>query len=731
MAKISTRDKDIISKSFRMLSGARSSDLLEDLNWADVFNVYTSATGDNYYVNPIAQFGPNTDPRYSRIMYSKEGGMGSLWKEMYQDNVSTLTLVPSVMEFTGVLRFVSNMFDPVSAVMANKGRPPKLSFYMGQAWTALAFWPMQLLSISSQFLGFLMESPKNNFYTLKQAFSTYTGVATGILNDLMVKLGYIDPVLQTHTQEQTDPVGGNQPGRNAAGNNYSDMMAGLSTLFPDTVNADGSIDLMRLILKGARKNRYMLKHLANLDDQGVGTPQDKYRREREIIENLNFDSATLSGFNSLDHQVQEYNSVSQYRGDNEANFPETASAYLDAQAYENPDNSALGVGGAGNTIKGNNFLAETAATLATGQAPGNMSETTTTPRNNATNPNEAGQQPTPVTTPNSSSSVANSLVYSDNPNSRSYVSNVTDLLETSFSGAFDAITFRVEAGDAVTDSFSNSHTSSPMKDKFNAVVKATSEFKFTTGGGVTGIDIIDGIVNTMVDGFQGALAGTVLGNIPLALANNSYVKIADHWDGSTANLHRETFTIHQVCTYAHPYDQIMKIWIPFSLLLPFVAPMSSGGSMYTTPFLVKSFAQGRQFIRIGMVESMRFTFGEGELGWTKDRKPLNMRVELEIVDLDPVISLPVNRSLSLLDFTNPAAAVKRMFSDDTQYNDYLSRLTGLSYLDTILRFNRLGRILTSAKRDLAYSISAENMAGKLSSSIVGDIGKVFTKQIAR
>lgn len=36
MAKISTRDKDIISKSFRMLSGARSSDLLEDLNWADV-----------------------------------------------------------------------------------------------------------------------------------------------------------------------------------------------------------------------------------------------------------------------------------------------------------------------------------------------------------------------------------------------------------------------------------------------------------------------------------------------------------------------------------------------------------------------------------------------------------------------------------------------------------------------------------------------------------------------
>lgn len=98
------------------------------------------------------------------------------------------------------------------------------------------------------------------------------------------------------------------------------MMAGLSTLFPDTVNADGSVDLMRLILKGARKNRYMLKHLANLDDQGVGTPQDKYRREREIIENLNFDSATLSGFNSLDHQVQEYNSVSQYRGDNEANF---------------------------------------------------------------------------------------------------------------------------------------------------------------------------------------------------------------------------------------------------------------------------------------------------------------------------------------------------------------------------------------------------------------------------
>lgn len=83
-------------------------------------------------------------------MYSKEGGMGSLWKEMYQDNVSTLTLVPSVMEFTGVLRFVSNMFDPVSAVMANKGRPLNYLLY-GTSLDSFGFWPMQLLSISSQF----------------------------------------------------------------------------------------------------------------------------------------------------------------------------------------------------------------------------------------------------------------------------------------------------------------------------------------------------------------------------------------------------------------------------------------------------------------------------------------------------------------------------------------------------------------------------------------------------
>lgn len=166
-------------------------------------------------------------------------------------------------------------------------------------------------------------------------------------------------------------------------------------------------------------------------------------------------------------------------------------------------------------------------------------------------------------------------------------------------------------------------------------------------------------------------------------------------------------------------------------MLPLVAGMSAGAAAHTSPFLVKAFCKSRSIIRTGMIENMRFTFGEGEAGWTRDRKPLNLRIEWDVVDLDPLVSLPINRRTSITDFTNPTRLINHILNDDTQYSDYLNRLTGLDYLDTVLRYSRLSRQLTAAKNDLAYSISSANLGAKMNDSIVGQLGALLTKQIAR
>lgn len=740
--KAAVRDKDIIARSFRMLSSELNNrPLLDNFNWSNYFNVFSSATGDNRFVNPVSQFSPATDPRADRFQQSSDGGQGIMYKELYDNNATTLTLVPGVPEFAGLLSFLSNMFDPVSAIMANKGRRPYLSFYIGQATTAIAFWPMQLASIGLEFLQFLMNSPKNRFYTVKEGMPEYIQMCSGVLNDIMVKLGYIDPVLPNKSATQTDSLHGISPG-----DSNRNKQALLNRLYGDVVYEDGTIDLFRLLTRGARKHRFQLKALTDADEQWQEGNTLTVKEKSNLVRNLQ-ERATreingnqnIGKGNPTQPTIEKYyQTVGAYR-EGEGLYPEGQSSYLNQKYYSDPNTNPASAAGATPaptldsvtnklmTEVGSNDGGGTPTSPAVGGSYSSATATTTNPSEPGTgapaNPNASvADYATPPVT-----------AYKDDTNMESsWAGGVVDMLKTMLQGGLDSISFRVENSTGPTsDTFSNAAGPSPLASKFNSVVSAAHDLNFDMAGGATGIGIIDGIVERLKDGAQGMLAGTVLGNIPLALANNSYIKVPDHWQSSSVNLHRESYEIASYCNYAHPYEQVMKIWVMFSLLLPLVAPISAGGSAYTSPPLVKAFCQSRSFIRTGMVESIRFQFGEGEAGWTRDRKPLNFKATIEIVDLEPLVSVPINRAMTLLDFTNPAAAVKRILTDDTAYNDYLGRLTGLTYLDTVLRYRRLNRMITTAGIDVKSSFRADNVAAILSDNIVGDILKAFSKPIDR
>lgn len=747
MMAIAVRDKDIITKSFRMLAAENNTvALLDNYNWSNYFNVFSSATGDNRYVNPVSQFSPATDPRPDRFIQSSEGGQGTMYKTLYDNNATLLTIVPGQPEFAGLLSFITNMFDPVSAIMANKGRRPYLTFYIGQAASSIAFWPMQLFSISLQFLQFLMDSPKNKFYTVKANMPDYIQMASGVLNDIMTRLGYIDPVLPNNQQQQTDPLYGINPSSTT-----NSKVALLTKMYSDVIYEDGTIDLFRLVTRGARKHRFQLKALSDFDSNLANGSNISVRQKFDLIRNLmeqtTADLGTSTSVNQGEPtypQIKKYQqTVGAYRTD-EGLYPEGQSAFLNQGVYSSADTSSLGAGGLGNDSTGTNAITAVQnqlmqqptppgnlpANAAAASTQGSFSGTTTTQP--GANPNEQGRPDTSqlntALTDYATPPVNN---YTDNTINDSWAGGVYDYLKTALNGGLDAITFRVEGGGgSVSDTFSNSAGPSPIADKFNSIVRQAHDFNFDVAGGATGFGIIDSVVERVKDLGSGLLAGSVLGNIPLALANNSYIKVPDHWQSSSVNLHRESYEIASYCNYAHPYEEVMKIWVIFSLLLPLVAPVSAGGSSYTSPPLVKVFCQSRQLIRTGMVESMNFVFGEGECGWTRDRRPLNFKAQINFVDLEPLVSVPINRALTVLDITNPAAVVKRL-SDDSAYNDYVGRLAGMSYLDTVLRYSKLNRMLTTAGLDFKSSFRADAVGAMLSDNLVGDVLRMFAKPIAR
>jgi len=99
--------------------------------------------------------------------------------------------------------------------------------------------------------------------------------------------------------------------------------------------------------------------------------------------------------------------------------------------------------------------------------------------------------------------------------------------------------------------------------------------------------------------------------------------------------------------------------------------------------------------------------------------------------LEPLVSVPIDRSISVLDATNLSGLASRVLTDDTAYNNYISRITGLPYLDTILKYQRINRGLTGMVNEMKTSIRADNIASKVSDSIIGSFSTLFARPMAR
>lgn len=732
---IDYKDRNIVSRSFRLMSeGIRDPEKVLVRSDYDLYtSFFSTAIGDSKFINPLPGFSRNTDPYPKPAMENKLGNQGRYYKRIHHDNALGVTFTAGVAEFTGMITFILNMFDYSASVMANKGRAPSWAFYIGQAAGAIAFWPAQIIATSFNFFEYLTNTPKNKWYYCKPTMGMYFTAAQGIFNDLMISAGYALSVLPSDRQEQGNQKAGDRDYGNGGAKGYTkdtamakSNISYMHSMFPDAINTDGTIDILKVSTRGVRKFRHFMKKIQTLDDRiGITTVEQKDSAIEDILNKLVSDSGfvnanggSTSGVSTRDFLMQELKTVGKSRGMDEINYPEVASAYTSADVGGNikPTNAAdQSVSAVDGSKYGADLQDKMKGTNTQTFGVDNSSGTGTTSQTSTAQSDAqlTGESPTTI----------------DNPtdiDQSSWMGQIGQLLMDGFYGGLDGVTFRTEGTGSVSDSFSNSTTQSAIANTFNSTVTAVQDFKFNVSGGQTGIGIVDEFVGTIKDAVTGIAAGSVIGNVPLALLGNSKVDIPEHWEDSSTNLHSESFSFYFEAPYAHPYSIATNIFLPLSLLMPFIVPFSTGGSTYTSPFLIKVFSRGKSIIRTGIVQNASFEFGSGPLGWTTDMKPRNLRVNITVADLDKVMSVPITRVTNPLDLLNLAKQSSRYLGDTGKYNDWVNRTAGIDYLDTILRYNDLNRRMSRFTADVKNMFKPATIAGVVNDSIVGDVARIFT-----
>ncbi len=275
------------------------------------------------------------------------------------------------------------------------------------------------------------------------------------------------------------------------------------------------------------------------------------------------------------------------------------------------------------------------------------------------------------------------------------------------------ISFRVDDPGSVSESFSNQTKESELSGMVNGMSNAARSAKFTFANG----NVSDGLIGQTV-GAIATFAGDILSGAAhqlgvsglAALAGNALVDIPKHWDGSTADLPKMSYTIKLRSIYGNEFSRFQSLMVPLYALLAAALPLSTGTQSYTSPFLVEAYCQGRAQTRLGMIDSLQITRGTSGVGFTKDGKPLGIDISFSIVDLSSVMHMPITSQFNPLDYLTPGGLSKMFTSDDSAIGDYQAVLAGLSLTDQIYPIRKLKRNWYKNQLDFNSYFSRSHMA---------------------
>lgn len=241
------------------------------------------------------------------------------------------------------------------------------------------------------------------------------------------------------------------------------------------------------------------------------------------------------------------------------------------------------------------------------------------------------------------------------------------------------VTFGVDYAGSASESFSNSTKKSDIASSINSASSTARSMDFNFASG----NITDNFIGNAVEGVFGAISSFVKGGLAsinlgglAAAAGSAYADIPDFWDDSSADLPRSNYTIKLATPYGNKLSILMNIYVPLCMLLAGSLPRSTGKNSYSSPFLCSTFHQGRNIIRLGIIDSLSIERGTGGIGWSADGLPTAVDVSFSVINLNKIMHIPVTDIAGPLDLLSFS-----MLDEDTVATDYMAMLGGLRLYD--------------------------------------------------
>lgn len=675
------KDSDWLANCFMLQSknvpkAAYTAMMLTSANW----KFTDTRLGGNVAINNPPAYTRFADPRASGLNQKngnglKSSGLGEYWSDQIDAHSQIIYVQAGVPVFRGMLSFFSGASNIEAGLLARTGRV-SISFFVGKVVGFVVGLRLLPFILAGTLIKFLINRTGSRYYNLKPAMHPYWNRVNFIANMMAVSEGLVDRFAQQGVDSRFTKDNLYNPnfekGLEASGTALQptsdiatkELISFAYQACPELFLPGGGVDVYRVA------SRY--QELANA--------------RREFLESVSKQTdvepllTRIIEYSYTKTYPQKQRNIEELRAIHETDFAR-------ANIYEGATDS--------------NATSKMQANAALGTALGGTVYTATdNQKEGLAQPAGATGQTVPAgtpTTPASTKAFDGSWVSTGDKDPaksikrepgwfESWWNNTSKQTRAGFDGAFSWISFRVNATGSVSANFNNSTTTPEIKSIINNFSSSAAKARFNFSQGATGITGLDTVMSGVKDAMLGFADGVGLLGL-VSLVGSSFMDIPDTWEDSSASLPSESYDMHLRTPYGNALSRYMNLHIPTAMLLALTLPISTGRQTYASPFICKLISPGRSNMDLAIVDSLSITHGVGNIGFTRDKKPLGIDIGLVFKDLTRAVHCPIDTGGSLL---NPLNAMS-IFDDDNSFNYYMNTLCGVSVADQVLATRRLDR----------------------------------------
>jgi hypothetical protein len=647
-----TFDRDWVKSTFII----KDSDIVigdEYSKWIRKNRYYSTADNKFTCTSPGMSMGVNPKPQFTRycdvrskgkltnrpdITLQTTGhthglGMGRYYSEAIDDNQQRIFLRFGVPKYIPLLLWIYKSFDVNKVVLQNRGViTSTLITAVGVVAKVFAIAAAPLLALGMFAANVITQSSR--FYSVKDTMYVYWATVENILNQMVARRTMVPYVLQDYSMKLDTTM-------NRESKPSGKFVSELNELLPDVIDPEtGRISIFALALRSQAAFNYMKnKDYEANKEKKLSSDFTGYKENGETVHDTYFtnNKGEASFFteylfkNAYDLLVKD-DKTQQVSG-------------LDDAAQNNTNQSGL--------IDFDGVYTD---------ADGKILDIKT----DANDPTDSVEKRIEK---NAQSKKAKWDKYNE------YL--MSELSE----GAAFAI-FNVDYTGSIGESFSNSFGGNPLETMFNSISAKSRQIGDLLSS-ASSVPIIGDAMKLAGDAGAKILSEASFGvaNPLLALAYGVNISMPKVWESSSATLPRASYKIKLISPYGNAYSQLFNIYMPLAMILAGSLPRATGKTSYTYPFFCQLFDRGRTNIQLGMIESVSLTRGTSNLAFSRSGHPNAIDVDLNIANLDEIISVDVNDSGVI---SKALDALSPDFSD-TPFVSYLNTITAVDVYTQIYR----------------------------------------------